>query len=752
VINLIKNTKIIFIISFLLIGLVSGASALEYTNTFDSCSFGTGWATSGTPNFQFSSLGLTAGGTGTCYAWIQSATGAQFSYANYSFSNATLLSFDLYADGAATTGAQAGAMILANTTHRQYIVINDVNVRMFNDTYFVSGVYDTAYSPVAVSKGNWYHFSINVSNNGGTYSIVITNSTTGTQISAQDVTSTRIITNSSRFQLYHQGKVSGSDGRWDNVYLSTGVPLSTYITWSKSEYIMGEDPYFGWNINDTDWNAYECALGLSKCFFFADVYHTDIYNPTELVSYIIRGDSNTGFFTYIDINDQNDLFLFSFRNENDTSTYVTNLRRGLFYATSEIMTNSTTFVRGQGTSYINVPSFAPIKTNINITYNIGIGGITTAIILYYINNGVEEQEMTYYPTTSNGTIEAQFARVGTYKVKFQRLTTSSVFPNLPKYLDTEKTVTTTYVVPQIVNNFSTSSIHVNGTNYFMMGVLSGNYTVDWRNFTQGTIYVDVYNTNTSAITAQFFTGTSGEFTKEFGTFNIYISDINNNGISSFLSGSNILRLKLDNRTSGNQEVLATNNFTINDLNPAGYGMTFNPSNRKVLVNNPVYVTVTSPADGAYVEITNPVTGFSKLRYNLTTGTRTLQNTFGKAGLYAYALYNPTNGLENAGGVTVSKEVITTTPTPTVSAPVALASWTSNMWNFMSTNSFWGLIILILVIYAIPNMFFAFAIINIECSIGLFSPFTWYILAATWLGAGLIFITSGTPGKVVTGDK
>ena len=81
----------------------------------------------------------------------------------------------------------------------------------------------------------------------------------------------------------------------------------------------------------------------------------------------------------------------------------------------------------------------------------------------------------------------------------------------------------------------------------------------------------------------------------------------------------------------------------------------------------------------------------------------------------------------------------------------------NLLNFFSMPAFWGLIIWCLITYGVASnaktasssAFISFVAANIEAAIGLWEPFTWYILAITWIFAAIFFETQrrmGTGGK------
>lgn len=89
----------------------------------------------------------------------------------------------------------------------------------------------------------------------------------------------------------------------------------------------------------------------------------------------------------------------------------------------------------------------------------------------------------------------------------------------------------------------------------------------------------------------------------------------------------------------------------------------------------------------------------------------------------------------------------TVPTSTVpSGSSAVSSFGSNLISFMAMPAFWGLFIFIGAIFWVSRSrgasgdlgIVAFILANLEAVIGLWSPFTWYILIVSWVIAGIYF--------------
>lgn len=89
---------------------------------------------------------------------------------------------------------------------------------------------------------------------------------------------------------------------------------------------------------------------------------------------------------------------------------------------------------------------------------------------------------------------------------------------------------------------------------------------------------------------------------------------------------------------------------------------------------------------------------------------------------------------------------------------ATNSIANNLTRFMAMPAFWGLILWVLVVYGVasqPNtkkdstLIVAFLAANIEAAIGLWYPFTFYILALTWIIAAILFVAAG---KRTTGGE
>jgi len=87
---------------------------------------------------------------------------------------------------------------------------------------------------------------------------------------------------------------------------------------------------------------------------------------------------------------------------------------------------------------------------------------------------------------------------------------------------------------------------------------------------------------------------------------------------------------------------------------------------------------------------------------------------------------------------------------------------NNLLTFMSIPAFWGFIIWVLLIYYVISHsadgssknagLVGFIAANLEAVIGLWSPFTWYILVICWIGAAIFFLQSGIPQTIIYGEK
>lgn len=95
------------------------------------------------------------------------------------------------------------------------------------------------------------------------------------------------------------------------------------------------------------------------------------------------------------------------------------------------------------------------------------------------------------------------------------------------------------------------------------------------------------------------------------------------------------------------------------------------------------------------------------------------------------------------------------------AAQSIDDMTSNMFGFMGKPAFWGFIIWCLVVYGVssgvkrgqndPTTFVAFIAVNVEAILGLWDPYTAYIMALVWLIAAIFVITSGIGKKTTIGE-
>lgn len=724
---MIKKLTITIIISFLLIALVGSAYATEYTNTFNTASFGTGWTTSGTPNFQFVTTAPTV--DGTYYAYIQSQTSGQTAYANYSFSNATIIGFDMNWNNGASNGGTTGVRFQHNGTYAESIYIQDGNVKMYD----IAGTNEAGFSSVAVQRNYWYHFNITIWNNGQTYSVVITNSTTHAQISAQDVTPAKAISNSSKIILYNFGQVAATDGKWDNIYLATAPPLATQVDWSQSDYTAGSIMSFSWSVNNTEYNAQDCPLNIfenSKCNFFARVtYNGEIYT-------ISPNDGNT-FYHYINIS-QNGTF--PVPASDNTGNFKVIMSKGTYFATSDVIATSDATVRPRTTAYLSMPSTVRMKTSFDVNYSAGYSFEFTQVYLEIYKIGatgnVLEQRWPLYggDYAGTGSRSVMLWSSGEY---FVRLVDDDSQVELAT-----KLVTSLLGGKQIVQNITTSIITVDNSTYYYGDTITGKFQIDNYNWSNYENYIEIYNSPNNYITSQIRTETYNQS----ASYWIPILDSNNYN-KHYLPGLNTIRLISSNATAN--FTIASANFTISNTDGEGYGIF--SQNDEYCVGDKVIIKTIVPVSGILTVIDFNT---KKVYYNESVeGIKTV--TLPKLPMGSYLAFLKSSSLVNKRTLefTVSNECAVPTPTPAAVDPsVALGSWSSNMWKFMAMNAFWGVIITALIVYAVPNMFFAFVMINIECAIGLYDPYKWYILAVLWLGAALYFLISGGAGKVTMGEK
>lgn len=464
-----------------------------------------------------------------------------------------------------------------------------------------------------------------------------------------------------------------------HLVVSNVSSASTSISWGASEYTQGAYPSFTWQISDSDWTTQNCGIWpilWVPSFFAVWKLNGQIVGP-------IMGDSSIAV-------SQTGTYSISAA---QTGSYTIELVSSCYF-TPELGTTITSDnmnVRPPTTPRLQIDRNPPLKTNVSASYDTGYG-ISAFIELRYLNNGIEETEMSYLVCTAtiacSGSRNITFNRLGTYNVYLVRAGTNPAFPDIPSTLAVT-TVTTVFIPQTAQNNYDRSNISIRDgrTDFSMNDMLNGNYTIEGKNFSQGVQFIDIYNVDSRAETVIFYKDGFGNSIgqRDNGLYSFQI--INQPAIPGhpevrWMPGNNKVRLMMQYGSNGTIVELANTTFYLSSLNVAGYGLLVSP--KSVLVNEVVTVTTTSPTIGASLHVTSSdvlATQFEPQNITIPQGNLTTQYKFKNPGTYAFYVYDPTGAQQLSDMVTVSASV---TPTPTPPSQGAAGETSTNLYSIIDT--------------------------------------------------------------------
>lgn len=503
------------------------------------------------------------------------------------------------------------------------------------------------------------------------------------------------------------------DFAYDTVIITAeGYTPSSYINFLADQYTLGDTATYNWNWNEDD----------------TSIYHRErivIEKDGVVLDRINTGDTGIRFLDMDELGSYR-ISLISY----GLLTYS----NPITYATDTV--NSIERID----SYINVPQEAALKTNFTATYLYGSTPTTPVINIKQLQNDYTYKiiDTKILPSATAGvtyTTDISISSVGSYVIdlydngKGESLATDTIFINY------------VYIPPSDI--VLSSYIDTTMTNYSYGGVISGSYAIDDVNYTDYHTKVEVYNVDKDIISFAY------EPLHQIDSFDIPISDfdIYSDGDTSypvdtnFLSGNNRVQLSAYNADGTLNEVIAHKNITISATDEEGYGLTL--SKYTVEENEIFAIKAITPVQASIVIHPLTLMGVSDTTI-LINGTTQMSYALGIEDTYSISLVS--------SGETKATQIIKVLEgeeiQPPVDDDVTPTQGTIEMViMFLSMPAFWGMIIWVGVVGGAAQSnavnrsstgYIAFALGNILAVVGMFAPYTMYVLVILWIGAGVFF--------------
>ncbi|MDD5457177.1 MAG: hypothetical protein PHV30_09105 [Candidatus Margulisbacteria bacterium] len=593
----------------------------------------------------------------------------------------------------------------------------------------------------------WY--SIKISTSGNSITVNIYNATS-LLVSSQTFSYFPVI-NSSRVSLgckaYFTNGQSTVNCNFDNLYTSSGaLPGTTNtISWASSERVGNGVVRFDWAVSDSDWTAtylglsYQMRAKISK-------------GSTELASYALS--SQTGF-DYFEVTSD--------------GSYVVTLEKWwdgcyfgcsiLGYTPTELATSSLR-VLAEGTSSIVIPS-GTLMTGVLNTIQVKFGFTPNSergLLIYNWDRNQYVLELYAAGSLPWGSWSWSAAPISGntwYNVSF--VPSRTVKYKLVLYDLNHQEAVVKYVTASAVPNFPTTNLTssyliVNKTTLAFGDYIIADYGIDKNNFSiPGTrVYLALYNFDRSFETSSFFL--PDQVGKKFyqlsstqQTCGVDYGCMSLQGDIYGIAGNNSLRLV---NSSGN--ILAQTNITILSKTAEGYALSL--SNYNICVGQKTTAIVTTP-NSSFLSVYKD--GIKLKSYNVSTvdgfPISLMFNTFGTYELRLTSFDGIDKFILN---VNVPVCVPGGTPSVTVTQGKPLgevaSSMSSNLLNIMVLPVFWGIILWVLVVYAVasggkqgedrsrPIELTAVILAVLEAIAGLWEPYTMFVIAIIIILLGVKF--------------
>lgn len=576
---------------------------------------------------------------------------------------------------------------------------------------------------------------------------------------------TESLTDLSCYENYGSGiyiNISLASGAYENRLINstgTGIVPETEIIidpttgagiiWNETEYYPNDYAELLYEVEQDTWDEkYLSIFGYEYWLkFYRNGEPVEFHKDGGIVTYWVMS-GRTGYYPYT-VDDR------------DIGTLTAAMVRCSWVSCSDELATAFTTVNNFGDSWIGIPP--KVKAGLwgyfNISFIMGTQldfNRGNGIKIYYLNPTTDEYELESYvefseysdlpdPIVRNTLYEVigtTTNQIGQYKFvlydflygELAEAYTESISYKIPSNLN----LSVSYIeMPQ-------TAIQYGDWFYVKSGIDTANYTNSSNQFFYSFYNEDISSeTSNYAIPSQLFAANyraTSELTS--GIDDMFLYDGNNT-------------IRLIRRTNGTDTTLASVAFTVSSIDSDGYGLKlFKPE----VCNNEIFTAnIISPTPSRFMII-----GVSDGIIGQTYYNQTINSTYGTTKEFKIsttgdylAILTKSDGTELTRIITVTNCAPTVTETPIDTAgrlegtgfTATGYSWMDNLLYFMSLSAFWGFILFIVVVMVVATNkqaspalgYIAFVVANIEAIIGLWAPFTMYILVLTWVFAGIYFV-------------
>lgn len=292
-------------------------------------------------------------------------------------------------------------------------------------------------------------------------------------------------------------------------------------------------------------------------------------------------------------------------------------------------------------------------------------------------------------------------------------------------------------------NITESKIDTSNVTTIGLGdTLFGNYQVDSLNYTTGPIRLEMYNYENDVISFSMpKQAQKGSYELPIKNLEYFVEVKDGHETvykvdALFYTGNNQVRLARYDSDGTYNQTLAYTNVTIDYVNSAGYSLIL--SKYTVVQNEPFTISVKCPTTSRLVIFDD--TGYAINNINLS-GNTNIPYSLSSEGKYSIQLYDPSTNLQCIELITVNEGV--RPEDDVVEEPTQ--STVDMVITFLSMPAFWGMVIWVGVVGGAAQKvsgnstgYIAFLFANILAVVGLFAPYTIYIVLITWIAAGIFF--------------
>lgn len=552
-----------------------------------------------------------------------------------------------------------------------------------------------AYNPYSLSANTWYKIAITRTASNIKVDIYdLSDNLLDTQTSAYT-----LLSNADRIRVDNQAFIGGSISIFiDNIYTSNVAPTTvTGINWDENEYVIGEQGRYEWALSNSFWDDLFTS------------YSVVILKNGEQVKFSKVSQVGRGFYNFEDVGE-----------------YTAKIRSApisLFNIVWTDVDTDTTRVYDTVDSSIFVPQTVAAGVPFDIEYNYGFSPLFPKIIYQHFEDGqwdyisswkdISDEDnllkTTYYVNDS-------LSRIGEHRIILaddEKGEVASIAFNV------------IFVDRPIEQNVTSSLITVDDNTLYWGEFATGTYKIDNNNYSNYLTRIDVYDE-----------------TLEYIVGSISVNEQVGNYYTDFIrsAGNKSLQLVAYNISNNKVAVLDSVNISVTSTTAGGYSLTSNVDT--ISVNQEYTLSIVSPGSCELVV------------YNVDSAEP--YETFSLSGSISLNLI----AHDDVGKMLIrlrddtGKTVVTKIITVIAGAVVVIEDDTTPTQNtidmvimFLSMPAFWGMVIWVGVVggasqskavNASSTGYIAFAFGNILAIVGLFAPYTMYILVILWIGAGVFF--------------